>query len=114
MIKFLFFAAFFVVCLTIAAFTFWPWWLRNVRSKSWPTASGTITGGDIYAVGRTGNKAFRCTLSYSFQVNGESWAGRDTQDFYDEQTASDYAESRKGVSAEVRYNPRKPKSSVLL
>lgn len=113
MIKLFGLMAIVAVFATVAWFSFWPWWLRNVGSKNWPTASGTIAGGDISVVGAA-NKMFRCTLTYSYEVNGQIWAGRDVQDFYDEQTASDYAESRKGVSAEVRYNPRKPKSSVLL
>lgn len=114
MIKFCIFTAILVVFVVVASFSFWPWWLRNVKSRNWPTASGTITGGEMYAVQGRSGKMFRCTLTSSYEVNGEFWAGRYAQDFYDEQTASDYAESRKGVSAEVRYNPRKPKSSVLL
>ena len=113
MMKLLIFAAIVAGFATVAWLSLWPWWLRNVKSKNWPTASGTITGGDVEAFQAEGAKMFRCTLTYSYEVNGEFWAGSDAQDFYDEQTAMDYVESRKGVAAEVRYNPRKPKSSVL-
>jgi hypothetical protein len=86
--------------------------LRTIVSRNWPTVQGTIEGGDVWVVGAQ-RKSFRTKLKYTYSVNDQSWSGTDTQDFYDEQTASDYVESRRGASAEVRYNPRKPQHSIL-
>lgn len=103
-----------VIFIIVASFAISPRWLRERLSRNWPVAPATVEGTEVFTVqGRTG-RMFRCTLQYSYRVDGQSFGGRDTQDFDDNESASDYAESRKGVVVQVRFNPRKPKNSVLI
>jgi len=114
MIEIIAFLALALTIVVIAIRTAPPPWLRDGLSRNWPTAEGTIEGGDVYAVGAAGRKSFRTKLKYAYRVNDQVWAGTDTQDFDDEETASDYVKSRRGVAAQLKYNPRKPQRSFLL
>jgi len=102
-----------VVFSLIAWFRLWPQWLRSIRSRSWPSALGRIEGGDVSVMRDGRREVVTCTLKYSYQVAGEYFGGNYSHQFGDEQAAHDYVDTRKGSQVEVRYDPRKPGSSVL-
>ena len=91
-----------------------PQVLRNALSREWPIAAGKIEKGEVWPVQGRNKEMFRGRLKYTYEVDGQLCVGMDKQDFNDEQTASDYVESRKGVAAEVKYKPRKPGRSLLM
>jgi uncharacterized protein DUF3592 len=107
-------AAIGVVIGLLGSFKLWPQWFLGLRSRRWPTVSGTIEGGDVSVVrGRYGELS-TATLSYSYSVDGQYYGGCDSKIFHnDEDGAWDYVNSQKGSSALVAYNPHKHEMSVL-
>jgi hypothetical protein len=114
MIQFFFSEAVWLLFKALASVAVAPQVLRDALSRDWPIASGKIENGEIWAVQGRNKEMFRSRLKYTYEVDGRLWVGMDKQDFNDEQTASDYIESRKGMAAEVKYYPRKPERSLLM
>jgi len=98
----------------VAWFRLWPQWLRRIRSGNWASAIGRIEGGDVSVMRDGRREIVTCTLKYSYQVAGQYFGGNYSRQFGDEQAAYDYVDTRKGSQVEVRYDPRKPGSSVLM
>jgi hypothetical protein len=90
-----------------------PQWLRSLLSANWPVAFGTIEDGNVSVVRSERGELAVCTLNYSYSVEGSYYGGNYLQRFSDEQAAYDYISSKRGKSAQVRYNPRNPQTSVL-
>lgn len=99
-------AAVFVVVWFIASLKLWPQRLRKFTSSSWSTALATIEGGDVSRLQSSHGGVATCTLNYSYQVNGDYYGGTHSQQFFDEQAAYDFIDSRKGKAAQIKYNPR--------
>jgi hypothetical protein len=98
----------------LACFKLWPQWLLRLRSRKWPTVSGTIEGGDVSVVRGRYGELVTATLSYSYSVDGQYYGGCDSQKFSnDEDGAWDYVNSPKGSSDLVAYNPHKHEMWVL-
>jgi hypothetical protein len=107
-------AAIVVLIGGLASFRLWPQWSVRLRSRKWPTVSGTIEGGDVSVVRGRYGELVTATLSYSYSVDGQYYGGCDSQKFSnDEDGAWDYVNSQKGSSALVAYNPHKHEMSVL-
>jgi len=88
--------------------------LRTILSRNWPTVDGRIEEGEVYPVGARNRTIFRARLQYSYQVNGQYHRGNSSEDFYNEEDASEFVESRKGVAAQIKYSPKRPQFSILL
>ena len=97
-----------------ASFNLWPQWFLRLRSRNWPTVSGTIEAGDVSVVRGRYGELFTATLSYSYRVDGQYFGGCDSKTFSnDEDDAWDYVNSQKGSGALVAYNPHKHEMSAL-
>jgi Protein of unknown function (DUF3592) len=92
----------------------WVWfWLRLYGAASWPKTEGRIESGEVsVARGKSGETA-TATLRYSYQVEGEYYAGSHEQYFNDEQRAWDCVDGAKGRTVQVRYHPRQLEKSML-
>jgi hypothetical protein len=90
-----------------------PQWFRRLFSANWPITPGTIENGTVSVIRGERGEVAVCTLNYSYCVEGSYYGGSYLQQFSDEQAAYDYISSKAGKSAQVRYNPRDPQSSVL-
>lgn len=88
--------------------------LRTILSKNWPTTDAQIEGGETYPVQGRGGTIFRAKLHYSYQVNGQCHRGNAYEDFYNEEDASEFVDSRRGAAGQVKYSPRRPQFSILL
>jgi hypothetical protein len=108
-----------LVIALLASVTQWPKWLRYIRSTNWPTILGTVESGEVSTFrGRRGvfgsvSETATATISYSYQLNGNYYSGYHEQTFNDEQKAWSYVDALKGKTVQVRFNPRKPESSIL-
>ncbi len=92
----------------------WMWfWFRSYRAASWPLTEGRIESGGVSVDrGRSGEFA-TATVTYSYEVEGEYYAGNHEKYFNDEQRAWDYVDRAKGRTVQVRYHPRKLEKSML-
>ncbi len=106
--------AVFSVFWVIASLKLWPQWLRKRTSGNWPAAMGTIEGGEVSALRSSKGEVATCNLNYSYRINGEYYGGVYSQQFFDEQAAYDFIDSRKGKAAQIKYNPHEPGISVLI
>jgi hypothetical protein len=107
-------AAIVVLVGTLASIRLWPQWFLVLRSRNWPTVSGTIEAGDVSVVRGRNGELFTAILSYSYRVDGQYYGGCDSKTFSnDENGAWDSVNSQKGSSALVAYNPHKHEMSVL-
>jgi hypothetical protein len=98
-----------------------PEWFRSARADGWRIAQGAVETGDVTVI-RTaveGNARFlqrelaRATLGYSYQMDGNFYAGHYSQAFMDEQKAWDFVHAWKGRTLVVRCHPNRPELSVL-
>jgi Protein of unknown function (DUF3592) len=62
----------------VAFFNLWPQWFLRLRSKNWPTVSGTIEDGEVSVVRGRYGVLCTATLSYSYRVDGEYYGGSDS------------------------------------
>jgi hypothetical protein len=95
-------------------FVLWLWfWFRSYRAASWPLTEGRIESGAVSVErGRSGELA-TATITYSYHVEGEYYAGEHKHLFSDEQRAWEYVDRAKGRIVQVRYHPRKLEASML-
>ena len=114
MIQSIFSEAMWLVFKAFASVAVSPQGLRDALSRNWPIAAGKIEDGEVWTVQGRNKEMFRSRLKYTYEADGQLWVGTDKQDFDAEETASDYIESRKGMAAEVKYDPRKPERSLLM
>lgn len=99
------------------------WWLyRRVRalgraSLAWPSVAGVVTSSDVNSYKTKGGKQFMAKVNYSYDVDGTSYVGNTLRfGHYAGALAAAEADAAKfpaGAPVEVRYDPKKPQTSVL-
>jgi hypothetical protein len=95
----------------------WRSW-NSYRSASWPPITGTVEAVNV-VVRRTCLTRLvildfaDAELAYSYQCDGERYAGYHRREFFDEQRAWNYADRWKGQQVMVRCDSRDPGRSYL-
>jgi hypothetical protein len=93
--------------------------LRLQSIPGWPTARALITVAESYRGSPVGSQKYSsglhyCKACYAFSVNGSSYEGWFALMIGDEGFADDTAQKLRGQDIAVRYNPKRPKDSVLV
>ncbi len=99
------------------------WWMfHRVRALGkaalgWPSVAGVVKSNEIRSFKMKSGKQFKAQVTYSYDVGGTAYAG-DRLRFgqYAGALAAAEADAAKypvGAPIEVRYDPKKPQSSVL-
>jgi hypothetical protein len=102
---------------------FTGWWLfGRVRalgkaSLAWPSAAGVVKSNEIQKYKAKGGPQFMAKVTYNYDVGGATFAG-DRLRFGQYAGAlsvaeADAAKYAPGAAVEVRYDPKKPETSVL-
>jgi hypothetical protein len=88
-------------------------WLHSRRvqkSTDWPMVQGYISQA---VQGRDGSRLPIVTLTYTYKVNGERYAGSEIFDFQRDETASLFTKECKDREVEVHYRPSRYTESVM-
>jgi hypothetical protein len=88
------------------------WWLlaaRKRRAESWPMVPGRVER----AVVEGTDTGYFADISYSYQANGEFFSGFYQKSFRMRRFAEEFADMTRGQNLFVRYDPEKPKVSVI-
>lgn len=99
------------------------WWLfRRTRrlgqaALSWPVATGVVKSSEIAEYKTKGGRQFMANVAYDYAVDGTNYSGNRLRfGHYAGAMAAAEADAAKyvaGAPVEVRYDPRKPQTSVL-
>ena len=108
--------------LGLASLLIGLWLFRRVRALgraalSWPSASGVVKASEIADYKTKGGRQFMAKVTYDYAVDGQTFSGdRLRFGHYAGAKAAAEADAAKypvGAPVEVRYDPKKPQTSVL-
>jgi len=84
---------------------------RALGAGDWPTTQGIVVSVAV----EDHSYVWRATITYSYQANGEYYAGTTFRQFAYEKSALEYASDHPRYSAIiVRFRPARPDKSVVL
>ena len=103
------------------AIAFWIYKrIRLKHARSWPSGSGRVESTDIQlkqsSTGPSGvvTSSYVASVQYSYNVQGEYYSGVLRNNFMLESRAKKWTDKfTSGLPLQIRYNPAKPKDSVL-
>ncbi len=102
-----------VLLLAPAGAAAWTWF-RFRSAHSWPSAQGTILSTQVRRTGDQYIHPWTASLTYTYVVNGEYYAGAYRLKARTEQRAQEKVEGWKDRMIVVRYSPDKPDLSTVL
>lgn len=108
-----------VLALLLVAAAKWPRILRALRfpkSSSWPTVPAIVEQALVHTYSGRGGNWYRAEIVYSYEVNGDYYAGRYMGDSSSSEAEVDQLVQQypKGVPLQVHVNPQKPESSFWI
>ncbi|MDR3739377.1 MAG: DUF3592 domain-containing protein [Terracidiphilus sp.] len=89
---------------------FYQKWRQRSAMEGWPTVDGTVQSGKVH---QEGTRNYWAEITYTYYV-GEYRSGHYVRHFRKEEQADDFVRQLKDKHVQVRYDERKPDTSVLL
>lgn len=86
---------------------------RLSQAKNWPLVTGSIESANSQLVAERGGATPVLRVSYSYQVDGEWYAGTGIVRFADEDQACEFTHEARGKKLDVNVNPSNPAESAL-
>src|SRR5579872_4026998 len=99
-----------LIASSMAAWT----WFKYRHAHSWPSAQGRISGAQVHRGRDTYFQPWAATLTYTYVVNGEYYAGSYKLEARSETKAEQKIEGWKDRMVVVRYSSGHPEISTLL
>lgn len=88
--------------------------LRFRGTATWPVVEGRIENCDVREIRTRSSHYFVAEAAYSYRVEGEYYSGRFSREFAQESEAWDYVSSIRNALVQVKFDPAKAESSLVL